>query len=123
MALGPTCSVRFYIGAGVPGDVGRYKKLPVAFDDQTFRETVEAMVKKKFANATFFKTRGVWQGGSEDGYMVEVVMSPSGGSCLAIFQRAEVLAKDIAFAFGQEAVLLIATDDAGRVEHGLIEAA
>lgn len=121
--MDPTCVARLYIGAGVPGAAGRHKGLPVAFDKRVFRDTVEGLVRRKFENATFFKTRGTWKGGGEDGYMVEVIMSPQKGSCSAIFKRAEKLASEIATIFGQEAVLLVAIDSDGAVRQGLVSAA
>jgi len=93
------------------------------FDKRVFRDTVERLVQRKFKNATFFKTRGVWQGGGEDGYMAEVIMSPQKGSCEAIFRRAEKLASEIATIFGQEAVLLVAIDSDGSLRQGLVQAA
>lgn len=95
----------------------------MAFDETTFRDTVEGLVKSKFKNATFFRTRGVWQGGGEDGYMVEVVMSPYQGSCDQIVKRAEALAADLAVTFGQEAVMIVATDAAGNVQQGFVSGA
>jgi len=119
----PACTVRLYVGAGVPGRVGRYKGLPVSFDPDVFRDSVEGAVKRKFKNATFFETRGVWQGGAEDGYMAEVIMGPVRGSCADLFRRAETLASEIALIFGQEAVLLVTIDATGAVQHGLVQAA
>jgi hypothetical protein len=97
--------------------------LPLAFDKRVFRDTLETLVKRRFDNATFFETRGIWKGGSEDGYAVEVTMSPLRGSCRAVFQKAEKLASEIALIFGQEAVLLVVTDATGAVQHGLVHAA
>lgn len=107
----PACIARLYIG--VPGRV----------DPAVFRDTLEDLVKPRFQGATFFETRGLWQGESEDGYMAEVIMGPVRGSCTALFRRAERLASEIAFVFEQEAVLLLTIDASGAVQQGLVRAA
>lgn len=123
MPVEPACVVRLYVGAGVPGQPGRYKGLPVTFDPRVFRDTVERLVQRKFKNATFFKTRGVWQGGGEDGYMTEVIMGTQQGSCDSLFRRAEKLASEIALIFGQEAVMLVVIDANGALRQGFVSAA
>src|SRR5262249_49779621 len=106
-----------------PGRRGRYKRLPSAFDSQAFVSRVQRLIGRVFENATYFRSRGVWRGGSEDGLVVEVIATPVRGSCTRLFERAEGVARNIARQLGQEAVLLVVTDSRGKIEQDVVTAA
>jgi len=112
------CTVRIYVGSGVPGKSGRYRGLPLEFDSPTFARFLDEVIPPVFPNATQFHARGLWLGGGEDSTVIEIYEAPTRRGCQDTFRKAKRLARVIARALGQQAVMVIATDARGRSEQG-----
>lgn len=121
--LAPTCAVRFYVGAGVPGRRGRYRGQPVTIDRDALLAVLEREIGRDFPAATYFKARGVWQGAREPSIVIEVFQAPVAGSCDRLLARATRTAARLARRLGQDAVLVVATAADGTVRQGLARAA
>jgi hypothetical protein len=121
-----TCSVKLYVGSGVPSDApgAKYAGLPVSFDSEAWWRRLQSQVAMAFPNATYLRARGSWDGGGEDSVIVEIFDKPVGGqSCRKLLGRAERLAKHLARIFKQQAVMVIASDVDGRTLQGFVTAA